>query len=502
MKLATVAAAWERVAAVSKRLAKVDELAAVLTATGSDELPLAVAFLSGELPQGSIGVGPAMLGRVDPAPVRHPELTLVEVNSSLDQVAAATGAGSTELRYRLLSELLGRATAAEQRFLRRLLLGDLRQGALEGVMADAIARAAGVSASKVRRALMLSGDPGLVATLATAEGEAGLAALQLRLFRPLQPMLAQSADDLAAAFARISPAVVEWKVDGARVQVHRRDDEIRVYSRNLADNTDRLPELVTEVRALPVQSIVLDGEAISVRSDGSPHPFQVTMSRFGTDTLGRRRGLTARFFDCLHLDGVDLLDRPNEARFEALAEVVPADLLLPRRLAAGPSEADPFLAEAVAAGFEGVMVKDPSAPYAAGRRGAAWLKVKPVHTLDLVVLAAEWGHGRRRGWLSNLHLGARAPDGGFVMLGKTFKGLTDQMLAWQTERFLELETHREAHVVHVRPEQVVEVAFDGVQDSTRYPGGVALRFARVKGYRSDKSAEEADTLATVRSYLP
>jgi DNA ligase-1 len=338
-----------------------------------------------------------------------------------------------------------------------------------------------------------------VAAAAIEEGEAGLARFRLELLRPVQPMLAQTADDLADALGRVAPAALEWKLDGARIQAHRLGDEVRLFTRNLADVTDRVPELAAAVRALPVEALVLDGEAIALDDDGRPRPFQVTMSRFGSRTE-RTIPLTAAFFDCLHLDGDDLLDRPGSERFAALVSRVPEELRVRRVETSDGDEAERFLESALAAGHEGVMVKALDAPYEAGRRGGSWLKVKRAHTLDLVVLAAEWGHGRRQGWLSNLHLGARDPaGGGFVMLGKTFKGMTDAMLTWQTEKLLELETSREGHVVHVRPELVVEVAFDGVQASPRYRGGLALRFARVKGYRPDKSAVEADTVETVRA---
>ena len=370
-------------------------------------------------------------------------------------------------------------------------------------MADAVARAAGVPAQAVRRAHMLSGDLGAVAAAAIADGEPGLARFRLELFRPLQPMLAGSAADLAEALSRIGRAAVEWKLDGARVQAHRLGDDVRVFTRNLADVTGRVPELVEAVRGLPARALVLDGEAIAL-DDGRPRPFQETMSRFGSrlDVAESRRAtpLTGVFFDCLHRDGDDLLDRPAAERFAALAEVVPEESRVRRLETADADEAERFLAETLEQGHEGLVVKALDAPYEAGRRGASWLKVKRARTLDLVVLAAEWGHGRRQGRLSNLHLGARDPaTGGFVMLGKTFKGMTDAMLEWQTERLLELEIRRDGHVVHVRPELVVEIAFDGVQASSRYRGGLALRFARVKGYRPDKRADEADTIDTVRA---
>ena len=398
---------------------------------------------------------------------------------------------------------MGRTGEAEHRFLLALLSGDLRQGALGGVMVEAIARAAGVGAPAVRRALMLRGDLGAVAAVALADGAAGLAAMRLAVGRPLQPMLAQPAPDIAAALERVRPAAVEWKLDGARIQVHRDGGDVAVFTRTLDDVTARVPEIVEAALALPVRAAVLDGEAIALRPDGRPQPFQVTASRFGSRRdvaeLRRTTPLTASLFDVLHVDGEDLLDRPGAERVAVLDGVVPAALRVPRAIAEDIEAAGAVLREALAHGHEGVMVKALDAPYAAGRRGAGWLKVKPRHTLDLVVLAAEWGHGRRRGWLSNLHLGARDATGGFVMLGKTFKGLTDAMLAWQTERLLELEVARDAYTVRVRPELVVEVAFDGVQTSPRYPGGMALRFARVKRHRPDKGPAQADTVQTVRA---
>jgi DNA ligase-1 len=411
------------------------------------------------------------------------------------------------VRLRRLAELFDRATEAERDFLRRLLLGELRQGALAGLMAEAIAAAARIPAADVRRALLLSGDLLEVARAALGGGSAALGRFSLQLFRPLQPMLAQSAGTLVEALAGIPGAIVEWKIDGARVQVHREGDDVRVYSRRLNEVTGAVPELVAAVRALAARRLVLDGEVVALRPDGTPRPFQITMRRFGrrldVDALRAELPLSAFFFDLLHLDGEDLLDRPAAERLAALAAVAPPGVLVPRVRPADPAEARRFLEDALARGHEGVMVKDPGSRYEAGRRGAAWLKVKPARTLDLVILAAEWGHGRRRGFLSNLHLGARDPStGGYVMLGKTFKGLTDEMLRWQTERLLELETSRDPLTVHVRPELVVEVAFSDVQASSRYPGGVALRFARVKGYRPDKRPEDADTVDAVRALLP
>ncbi|HXG77566.1 MAG TPA: ATP-dependent DNA ligase [Gaiellaceae bacterium] len=504
MLLADVAETSASVAATSSRRAKVEALASCLRRAAPAEAPLAVAYLSGIVPQGRLGIAWAALRELPSPAAGPPELELRDVDAALSELAQLRGPGSQAARRAALAALFGRATEPEQRFLRALLLGELRQGALEGVMTDAVAQATGVPAARVRRALMLAGDLPEVAARALAEGEAGLAVFGLTLFRPLKPMLAQTADGLEEALARVSPAALEWKLDGARVQVHRRGGEARAYTRNLAEITERVPELVEAVLALELDAAILDGEAIALGPDGRPRPFQETMSRFGSRAnvpeLRRAAPLSVFFFDLLHLDGEDLVDLPGRERAARLAERVPAELRVPRLETAALDEARAFLEDALAHGHEGVMVKSLDAPYEAGRRGAGWLKVKRAHTLDLVVLAAEWGHGRRQGTLSNLQLGARDPaSGGFVMLGKTFKGLTDELLAWQTEQLLARETHRDAHTVYVRPELVVEVAFDGVQSSTRYPGGVALRFARVKGYRPDKRPEEADTIETVRA---
>jgi DNA ligase-1 len=486
------------VAETASRLGKIGAIASLLEALRPDEVPVAVAYLAGELPHVPIGVGWAAL-RDLPAPADVPTLELLEVDAALRRVGETTGPGSQALRRSLLADLFSRATATEQRFLIGLLTGELRQGALAGVMADAVAKAAQIPPAAVRRAQMLSGDLGVVAAAALAQGESGLSQFRLDVLRPLQPMLAQTADSLDDALARVHSAAVEWKLDGARIQVHRRGEDVRVFTRNLADITARVPELVELIHALPGGDLVLDGEAIALADGGRPRPFQETMSRFGSRTT-RAIPLSAVFFDVLHLDGEDLLDRPAVERFAALDVLLPEELRVPRLETADAAEAERFLLDALAHGHEGVMVKSLDAPYEAGRRGVGWLKVKQAHTLDLVVLAAEWGHGRRQGWLSNLHLGARDPaTGEFVMLGKTFKGMTDAMLAWQTERLLELETHRDDYTVYVRPELVVEIAFDGVQASSRYPGGLALRFARVKGYREDKRADETDTIDAVRA---
>jgi ATP-dependent DNA ligase I len=491
------------VAASSARLAKVERLSACLGRLEPGEVHPAVAFLSGELRQRQIGVGWAAL-REAPEPAAAPSLTVAEVDAGFERIGRLAGPGSQGERRRLLADLLGRATAAEQRFLVGLLSGELRQGALEGVMVEAIARAAGLPAAEVRRALMLRGALGPVAEIALAMGVPGLRGLRLQLGRPLQPMLASSATSVEAAMERVGEAAVEWKLDGIRVQLHKDGDEVRVFTRTLDDITARVPEVVAMVLALPVRSAVLDSELIALQADGRPHPFQVTASRLGSrldvERLRATVPITLYLFDALHLDGEDLIDRGGAERHAALAAVTPEVLRVPRTVTGDPAVATAFLFDALARGHEGVLVKSLTVPYEAGRRGAGWLKVKPVHTLDLVVLAAEWGHGRRKGWLSNLHLGARDPEaGGFVMLGKTFKGLTDKLLTWQTERLLELEVARDAYTVHVRPELVVEVAFDGVQASPRYPGGVALRFARVLRYRPDKGVADADTIGEVRA---
>jgi DNA ligase-1 len=504
MLLATIAETSAEVAATSARLKKVELLAATLAALRPDEIQVTVAYLSGVLPHAPVGVGWAALHNLPPPAHPPPTLEVLEVDAALRAVGETRGSGSQARRKSELDGLFARATEPEQRFLRRLLLGELRQGALEGVMVDAVARAARVPAADVRRALMLAGELGGVAAAALAEGKTGLARFRLTVLRPVQPMLAQTAEDLTAALGRITPAGVEWKLDGARLQVHRLGTDVRAFTRNLADVTDRVPEVVDAVGRLPVESIVLDGEVIALEESGRPRPFQVTMGRFASrlraDELRASVPLSPLFFDCLHLDGEDLLERPARERLDALHERLPESLCVPQIETDDVAAAEEFLDDVLERGHEGVMVKALDAPYDAGRRGSGWLKVKRAHTLDLVVLAAEWGHGRRNGWLSNLHLGARdEAAGGLVMLGKTFKGMTDEMLTWQTERLLELEAGRDSHTVYVRPELVVEVAFDGVQQSPRYPGGMALRFARIKGYRPDKRPDEADTIETVRA---
>jgi ATP-dependent DNA ligase I len=538
-----------QVAEVPGRRAKIGLIAGLLREAAAGEVPLAVAFLSGELRQRQIGVGYAalrdLLGtRVDAAgvaaealpPAALPTVTVTEADAAFAAIGQVSGPGAQAERRRLLAALWRRTTEGERSFLVQLLTGELRQGALEGVMVEAVAQAAGVPAAEVRRALMLGGSLPTVARAALsgsadplaadgppgaaggpADARSALRSFTLRVGRPLRPMLAAAAPTIPAALEKVSPAAVEWKIDGIRVQAHKDGSSVAVFTRTLDDITARVPEIAEAVLTLPAEAVVLDGEAVALYPDGRPRPFQVTASRAGTRTgVESVRGdvpLTPFFFDLLHLDGADLIDAPAQERYAALARILPAGLLIPRTVTADLAVAEAFFADAVAHGHEGVVLKSLDSRYEAGRRGSEWIKVKPRHTLDLVVLAAEWGHGRRRGWLSNLHLGARDPaTGGFVMLGKTFKGLTDEMLAWQTGRLLDLADPApgnqaagaggSGYVVRVRPELVVEIAFDGIQTSPRYPGGIALRFARVIRYRPDKKAADADTIDAVRAVAP
>ncbi|HEY0870025.1 MAG TPA: ATP-dependent DNA ligase [Acidothermaceae bacterium] len=506
MLLADLVAVSDSVAATPARSEKIRLIGSALRTArtaGTDEVEIAATFLSGELRQRRTGVGWATL-RDLPAPATVPQLTLTEVDEAFDRIAADAGTGTTARRATQLGMLFGAATDREQAFLRGLVTGELRQGALDGVMVDAIANAADVALAEVRRAFMVRGALAPIASVALRDGVEGLRALVLEVGRPVRPMLAQSAPDVATALAQTAtagPAAVEWKLDGIRVQVHRNGSEVNVFTRTLDDVTDRVPELVEAALALDVRTVVLDGEAIALDQGGRPRPFQETAartsSRLDVEALRSSVPLAVFMFDVLHLDGRNLLDLPAADRHAVLAGIVPEKLRVPRVVTGDEGEAARFFADAIDHGHEGVVVKSLQAPYEAGRRGAGWVKVKPRHTLDLVVLAAEWGHGRRVGVLSNLHLGARDGSGGFVMLGKTFKGLTDELLAWQTVQFLELETHRDSSTVYVRPELVVEIAFDGVQTSPRYPGGVALRFARVLRYRPDKLARDADDIGSV-----
>jgi len=496
--------------ATAARLGKVRELASFLRALGAEDIDVAVHYLSGQLPQGRIGIGGALVravaGGLVPGDAR---LSIAAVNRALQSIAADHGPGSAIRREQALRALFERASDAEQRFLTGLLLGELRQGALEGVMVDAIAAAVDLPPSQVRRAAMYARSLGAVARAALGQAASGKRAealdnFQLQLFSPVAPMLAQTAADVDEALQSLHGRVAfEWKMDGARIQVHKHADDIRIYTRTLNEVSTALPDVVAQVRNLGTRELVLDGEAIAVRASGRPHPFQVTMRRFGrkqdVDQVRRELPISAFFFDCLYIDGRSIADHSTRERFAALSDAVPAALRMPRIVTSEPGAARAFYQAALAAGHEGVMAKSLDAPYEAGNRDARWLKIKHAHTLDLVVLAAEWGHGRRVGKLSNLHLGAWDPAGRkFVMLGKTFKGLTDVMLEWQTSALLARETHRDQWTVYVRPELVVEIAFSDLQASTRYPGGLALRLARVKRYRDDKTAGAADNMDAVR----
>ena len=504
MWLHELVAASAAVAEASGRLVKVDRLATLLRHVTPQEVEVAIAFLSGEVRQGRIGVGPSAIREARPAAAADtPTLQLLEVDEVFDRIAATTGRGSSVDRVRLLRELLIRATSDEQDFLMRLLFGELRQGALEAVLLEAVARAGDVPTTTVRRAVMMAGGLAPVAHALLADADKSLSRFMVQIFRPVQPMLAQPASDVDEALADASREIaVEWKLDGARIQLHKAGNDVRVYSRNLRDVTFAVPEVVEAARALPADEVILDGEVIALRADGAPHPFQQTMQRFGrklnVDRLRADLPLTPFFFDCLYVDGTPMIDEPQFERFGRLSSIAPLTIV-PSLLRPTREQAAQFVEDTLRRGHEGVMVKSLASAYAAGRRGRHWLKVKVARTLDLAVLAAEWGHGRRKGWLSNLHLGARDPvSGGFVMLGKTFKGMTDEMLAWQTGKLLELEVSRDDYTVYVRPELVVEIAFNGIQESPHYPGGLALRFARVKSYRSDKSAAGADTIDTIR----
>ncbi|GAA2528723.1 MULTISPECIES: ATP-dependent DNA ligase [Streptomyces] len=508
MLLSRLARVSQEVAAASARSRKIALLAELFRDAGADDVPIVIPYLAGRLPQGRLGVGWKVLSR-PVAPAAEPALTVHEVDALLSRLSEVSGPGSQAERARLVGELLGAATEDEQRFLLGLLTGEVRQGALDAVAVEGLARATGAPSADVRRAVMLAGSLQTVAGALLADGPAALERFRLTLGRPVLPMLAHSASSVAEALEKLGACAVEEKLDGIRVQVHRDGDTVRVHTRTLDDITDRLPEVTAAARELRGERFILDGEVISFDADGRPRSFQETAGRVGSRvdvaTAAREVPVSPVFFDALSVDGRDLLDLPFTERHAELARLVPEPLRVRRTVVSGPrdtSAAEEFLAETLERGHEGVVVKGLDAPYSAGRRGAAWLKVKPVHTLDLVVLAAEWGHGRRAGKLSNLHLGARTADGGFAMLGKTFKGMTDAMLTWQTERLRELAVDDSGYVVTVRPELVVEVAYDGLQRSPRYPAGVTLRFARVVRYREDKRPEEADTVEALLAAHP
>ena len=506
--LAELVSTSSRVSGTSSRLAKVREIAGLLARLSRAEIGIGVSYLAGELPQGRIGIGYATLQSAAAAAGQAPaqsSLNVEQTDRYVAELAGIRGGGAVARRSAALGDLFARATAEERTFLLQLLMGELRQGALAGVMIDAIAAAAVVPVTDVRRAAMYAGSLGGVAVAAMTAGAAALSRFQLQLFSPVAPMLAQTAAGTEEALKELGGGeiAVEWKLDGARVQAHKEGELVRLYTRTLNEVTAALPEIVAAVRALPAQALVLDGEAIAYDAAGRLQPFQITMRRFGrrleVDKLLTELPVRAYFFDCLRVDDQSVADRPLRARFQALAAALPEALRVPRLVTSCAQEARAFYEAALAAGHEGVMAKSLDSPYEAGNRGASWLKIKRARTLDLVVLAAEWGHGRRTGKLSNLHLGARdRATGGYVMLGKTFKGLTDAMLEWQTRELLARETHRDRWTVYVRPELVVEIAFSDLQASSRYPGGMALRLARVKRYRDDKRAEDADDMEAVR----
>ncbi len=509
MLLSDLVATSTAVAATPARTEKVRLIGDLLTRAPAELVGLTVTWLGGSLRQRRTGVGWRSLTEL-PAPAAEPTLRLLDVDEAFETMAGLSGPGSQGVRTGVLRDLLSSATEREQEWLRRLVLGELRQGALDSVVQSAVARVAGVKVAQVQRAAMMAGSTAPVAAAALASGsaaeaEAALAEFRLRVGRPVLPMLAASAAEVGEGIDKVlradaSEVVVDAKLDGIRLQVHRRRGEVLVVTRSLDDITSRLPEVVEMVRQLPGGDLVLDGEGLVLAPDGQPVTFQETASRTGSAVDPTQTGarVTPFFFDLLHADGQDLVNEPLTRRLGRLDQIIPPEHRTRRLTTSDRSAAEAFTRDVLAAGHEGVVLKDPESPYQAGRRGASWVKVKPVHTLDLVVLAVEHGSGRRHRWLSNIHLGARDPEtGGFVMVGKTFKGMTDEMLAWQTERFRDLQVGEDDWTVWVRPEQVVEIALDGVQRSTRYPGGVALRFARVVRYRDDKSAADADTIESV-----
>jgi DNA ligase-1 len=503
MLLAAVVETSEKIAKTSRRLGKIDLLASLLSQLQPEEARIVVPYLSGNTRQGRIGIGYASLRSIEAPAADVPTLTLFDIDETLDRFAQLSGPGSERQRRELLHSIYSRATSSEQRFLSALLIGELRQGALEALMVEALSRTTKISLDRVRRAVMMAGDAAAVAVSLLTEGESGLAQYEIQLFRPVHPMLAQSAEDVSGALTDLGEAALEYKFDGARVQVHKSGSDVVVFSRRLNEVTPPVPEIVEAVRALPAHDLILDGEVLSFDASARPVPFQVTMRRFGrkleVERMRAEQPLLPFWFDLLYLNGTPVLDEEQRRRFDALRQIAPTEALVPHLTTGDSEEALRFVEQALDLGHEGVMAKAPDAPYMAGARGQSWLKVKQARTLDLVILAAEWGSGRRQGWLSNLHLGARDTEkGGFAMLGKTFKGLTDEMLAWQTEQLKKLEIASDNNTVYVEPKIVAEIAFNEIQVSPRYKSGLALRFARVKSYRTDKLPEQSDTFQTVQ----
>lgn len=495
----------KRVSATTRKKEKASLLAECLKRGRGQEIALAASYLSGQIPQGSLGIGWALLektlGNLDERP--RP-LSLPEVHRFFDEIAQSRGAGSVEKKVKALRDLFSSAREDEKEFLAGLIMGEVRQGALEGIVVEAIAQASGLAVERIQQGVMFSGNIGEVARVALEEGLEGLSRFQPRLFHPIAPMLANAAEGEGDALARWGQVAYEFKIDGARIQIHKSGEEVRVFTRHLKEVTERVPEIVAVARGFRLDKAIFEGETLAMRPDGRPLPFQTTMRRFGRvqdiERMKKEIPLTSYFFDLLYLDGEPLFDEPHRKRFELLCESVPSEYRIPQIVTADEKVVREFLKKSLETGHEGIMAKGVDSPYVAGHRGFYWLKIKPTKTLDLVILAAEWGHGRRKGWLSNLHLGARDPESGqFVMLGKTFKGLTDEMLQWQTERLLSLETHRDEWTVYVRPKLVVEIAYNDLQESPRYPGGLALRFARVRRYREDKSPSEADTIQRIQA---
>jgi DNA ligase-1 len=502
MRLTRVVETSQRIAETTKRLEKISLLSALLRELNGDEIEIVTAILSGRIRQGRIGLGHQSVRNATAPPASEPTIILLELDSTFDAIARVEGNGSERRRRELLQHLLSRATLPEQQFIAGILLGGLRQGALEGFMLEALAKATGISLDRVRQAAMVAGDVTRIARALLERGEAGIDEYSIQLFQPVQPMLAQTAEDVVEALDDLGEASLEYKLDGARIQVHKSGDEVKVFSRALNDVTVAVPEVVEAVQALPAKNVILDGEALSLKPDGRPQPFQITMRRFGRklDVEKMRADLPIApfWFDLLYLDGGDLLAETQRRRFEVLKDLAPSSVV-PHLSTGDASDGHRFLEDALGRGHEGIMAKSPDSQYVIGARGGAWLKIKHVTTLDLVILAAEWGSGRRKGWLSNLHLGARDVEkGGFAMLGKTFKGLTDAMLTWQTEELQKIEIARDTYTVHVEPKIVVEIAFNDLQVSPRYPSGLALRFARVKRYRPDKTVDQSDTFQTVK----